>query len=127
MVLGFILYRLGGIIDDEVEDVNEEVKPRNIKEVIKQVHKVAEGEKIGPDGNETTDTDTSIETTDITDEEDGNDDSIVPKEQPEDAMFIPLGWPRKLPQVYYKGSDPEWQSFLEFARNMDKAPAVKRS
>ena len=35
----------------------------------------------------------------------------------ESVTFIPLGWPRKLPQEFYKGSDPEWQAFREFIGN----------
>ena len=44
---------------------------------------------------------------------------------PEDAIFIPLGFTRQRPQTYYKGSDPEWQSFLEFRRDRDKEKAVR--
>ncbi|KAL8671663.1 MAG: hypothetical protein Q9168_003843 [Polycauliona sp. 1 TL-2023] len=36
----------------------------------------------------------------------------------EDAtLFIPLGLAYQLPRTFYKGSDPEWQSFLQLCRN----------
>lgn len=50
------------------------------------------------------------------DEEEG-DDVEVPSEPPEDAWFIPLGLARQRPQTFYKGSDPEWQSFVEFSHD----------
>ena len=49
----------------------------------------------------------------------------VPETMPEDAVFIPLGLTRQRPQTFYKGSDPEWQSFLEFRRDRKKETAVR--
>jgi hypothetical protein len=43
-----------------------------------------------------------------------------------EPLFIPLGWPKELPQTFYKGSDPEWQSFLAFNRDPKKAAALQR-
>ncbi|KAI4149485.1 MAG: hypothetical protein L6R39_002494 [Caloplaca ligustica] len=34
-----------------------------------------------------------------------------------DTIFIPLGFAYKLPKTYYKGTDPEWQSFVELSKN----------
>ncbi|KAL8936771.1 MAG: hypothetical protein Q9216_004756 [Gyalolechia sp. 2 TL-2023] len=34
-----------------------------------------------------------------------------------DTVFIPLGFAYELPQKLYKGTDPEWQSFVELSRN----------
>ena len=111
---------------DGDENVLGKVEPAEVREAVKQVKKAAEGEKIGADG-ETTDVDTNdanSEMVDVTDE-DNEDNSEVPEEQPEDALFIPLGWPRQVPRVFYKASDPEWQSFHHFAKDKRKALAVK--
>jgi hypothetical protein len=35
----------------------------------------------------------------------------------DDAMFIPLGWPRLRPGKYYAGGDPEWEMFREISNN----------
>ncbi|KAL8885495.1 MAG: hypothetical protein Q9215_006666 [Flavoplaca cf. flavocitrina] len=35
----------------------------------------------------------------------------------DDTLFIPLGFAYQLPQTFYKGSDPEWQSFIQLSRN----------
>ena len=49
-----------------------------------------------------------------------------PEEPPEDSWFIPLGWARQRPQTFYKGHDPEWQSFLEFSQNRERNGFIKR-
>ena len=61
-------------------------------------------------------------------QEDGvdEDDVEVPAVMPENALFFPLGRPRQIPQTYYKGTDPEWQSFIEF-RNDHKRSGVVQS
>lgn len=35
----------------------------------------------------------------------------------EDTIFIPLGFAYQLPQKFYKGTDPEWQSFVQMSHN----------
>ena len=50
----------------------------------------------------------------------------VPDETPEDAWFIPLGWARQMPPTFYKGSDPEWQSFVDFSKDKKKNAAIRR-
>lgn len=52
-------------------------------------------------------------------------DVEVPEEMPEDALFIPLGITRPRPQEFYKGSGPEWQSFIEFNKDRDRQNAVR--
>ena len=59
------------------------------------------------------------------DEDEDEDDVQVPENMPEDAFFIPLGLVRQLPHTHYKGSDPEWQSFVEFGRNRERTTAVR--
>ena len=54
--------------------------------------------------------------------------NLDPPSEDEDLepLFIPLGWPKQLPQTYYKASDPEWQSFLAFNRDPKKAQQLQR-
>ncbi|KAL8918013.1 MAG: hypothetical protein Q9208_007611 [Pyrenodesmia sp. 3 TL-2023] len=57
-------------------------------------------------------------TDDEEDEEDAVDEDDQNKEGVEDnTIFIPLGFAYKLPRSYYKGTDPEWQSFVELSKN----------
>ena len=60
-------------------------------------------------------------------QEDGvdEDDVEVPEVMPENAFFFPLGRPRQIPQTYYKGSDPEWQSFIEFRKDHKRSGVVQ--
>ncbi|KAL8818845.1 MAG: hypothetical protein Q9223_002613 [Gallowayella weberi] len=64
--------------------------------------------------------------------EEVEDDGIRKKDEEKEAarkeeetIFIPLGYPYELPQTFYKGSDPEWQSFVRLARNRKKCAALK--
>lgn len=54
---------------------------------------------------------------------DGNGSMI--NQIPEEAIFIPLGWPRECPKTYYKGTDPEWQSFLEFNQDRKRSMRIR--
>ena len=51
----------------------------------------------------------------------------VPDEMPEDAVFIPLWFPKAKPEYFYKGSDPEWQSYAAFARDRERRNKVRRT
>ena len=53
------------------------------------------------------------------------DEVQIPETMPEDAIFIPFSLTRQLPQTFYKGSDPEWQSFIKFKRDRDREPKVR--
>ena len=57
-------------------------------------------------------------------EEEGNE-AELPEEPPEDSWFIPLGWARQRPQTFYKGHDPEWQSFVEFSQNGERSISIR--
>ncbi|KAL8852885.1 MAG: hypothetical protein Q9221_002261 [Calogaya cf. arnoldii] len=46
-------------------------------------------------------------------------------DEKDDAIFIPLGLTYQLPRTFYKGSDPEWQSFIQLSRNKKKCEALK--
>ena len=43
----------------------------------------------------------------------------------EDSIFIPLGLAYELPRQYYKGSDPEWQSFIKLANDKQRCNYLK--
>ena len=94
--------------DDDEEDApgQNESSTREVELVQTKVgHEAAEGE-------------------DECSNEDGTDVQL-PDTIPEDAYFIPLGFPRQRPQIFYRGSDPEWQSFLEFSRDRKRALAIR--
>lgn len=59
-------------------------------------------------------------------EANAQDDITVPDEIPDDAIFIPLGRARQRPKEYYKGSDQEWQSFMELAHDKKRNVLVRR-
>lgn len=59
------------------------------------------------------------------DVEDEDEEDLVPEIMPDDALFIPLGLAHQRPPVYYKGTDPEWQSFLEFAADRKRSNQVR--
>ena len=53
------------------------------------------------------------------------EDVDVPEEMPEDALFIPLGIARQKPQTFYKGTDPEWQSFVDFSKDRKRSQLIR--
>ena len=53
------------------------------------------------------------------------EDVDIPEEMPEDALFIPLGLARKKPQIFYKGTDPEWQSFVDFSKDRKRSQMIR--
>lgn len=57
-------------------------------------------------------------------EGDGKEDEI-PDTLPEDALFIPLSPVRQRPAKLYKGSDPEWQSFVQFAQDRKRRSHIE--
>lgn len=58
-------------------------------------------------------------------EDDEGEEGSIPEAMPEDAFFIPLGLIRQRRPAFYKGSDPEWQSFVEFSRDLQRAQLVR--
>ncbi|KAL6715978.1 hypothetical protein ACLMJK_006940 [Lecanora helva] len=59
-------------------------------------------------------------------EQDESQEVEIPETMPEDAIFIPLGFTRQLPLTFYKGSDPEWKSFVEFRNDGGRGIAVRK-
>ncbi|KAI4151064.1 MAG: hypothetical protein LQ340_003715 [Diploschistes diacapsis] len=111
-----LLSKLGSLLDED----EEQTKSSQVKEALRQVKKVREGEKLGPEGEVGLEAN-EAEAEEVPDEE----EDIVPDEQPDDAWFIPVGWPQRKPREYYRGSDPEWRSFTEFAKNEERGRLVR--
>lgn len=54
------------------------------------------------------------------------DDIEIPEdEEDDDSLFVPLGWPKRLPQQYYHQSDEDWQEFIKFSNNAEKKKAIR--
>lgn len=65
-------------------------------------------------------------------QEGGDGREITPEEEESgiyyadpSSTFIPLTWSKKLPRTFYKGSDPEWQSFLAIAKDKPRHTALQ--
>jgi hypothetical protein len=43
----------------------------------------------------------------------------------EDGLFIPFGWPKKIPKTNYKRTDPEWQSYVKLARDSKRLTEIQ--
>ena len=85
-----------------------------------------EEEKAAARGERTFEAETEDATATTTDTESTEEDDFqIPEEKPENAVFIPLGFTRQLPHTFYKGTDPEWQSFMEFAKNKQRTLAIR--
>ncbi len=60
------------------------------------------------------------------DEKDAMHENDISKEAIEaKPIFIPLGFPYKLPRTYYKGTDPEWQSFIQLSKDKKQCNNLK--
>lgn len=57
-------------------------------------------------------------------QEDGEEDGMTVVDD-EDATFVSLQYPKKLPKVFYKQSDPEWQEFMKFSHDRERQAAIK--
>ncbi|KAK3054327.1 hypothetical protein LTR09_004595 [Extremus antarcticus] len=42
-----------------------------------------------------------------------------------ESTFIPLTWSKTLPRTYYRGSDPEWQSFIQIAKDRTRHKKIQ--
>lgn len=52
-------------------------------------------------------------------------DSETPEEL-EDALFIPFpGTIKQIPQSPYRGSDPEWQEYIKFSKDLELIKKVR--
>lgn len=54
-------------------------------------------------------------------------DFELPEELPEDAVFLPLTFPREIPPSFYKGSDEAWQSFVALSHDKPKIKELRNT
>ena len=109
---------LVGSLDDEEDEVE-------VTKSVKQAAAVAtKKETLGPDEVEGDNIEEQGEQ--VEDEGgEGEEEITVPEQAPEGAWFIPLGWARECPPSFYKGHDPEWQSFVEFSQDRQRSLLVR--
>lgn len=50
------------------------------------------------------------------------EDEVEEIELTGEEWFLPMTFAKKLPKQYYRGTDPEWQSFMELSK--DKAHQI---
>jgi len=106
------VFYLRDILDDEQEVEDEEVPAQSkAVEARKSTEEPEAGE--GEDGGLQADG------------EEEEEDVDIPLESPEDSWFIPMGLARQRPQTFYKGNDPEWQSFVEFSHDKKRNSFVR--
>jgi hypothetical protein len=107
--------------EDEEEEEKDGIVPNHATETAEAVKPAPlPWQETGPGAADDTLTNEGRE---VEDEED-SDEVHIPEELPEDAIFIPLGLARKLPPALYKGSDPEWASFVEFSNDQKRKKEV---
>lgn len=100
------------------EDREEEEEKEEEEEEDEEDEQKQEGEE---DNDEDDEEDDEFEEEEEEDEEDDEE----PQPIPENALFIPLGFARQRRASYYKGSGPEWQSFMEFSRDEKRNDFIK--
>lgn len=54
-----------------------------------------------------------------------DEEPVIPVDLPEDAIFIPLWFAKAEPQIFYKGSDPEWQAYQKFSRDKHRQKSIR--
>ncbi|KAF2456811.1 hypothetical protein BDY21DRAFT_346158 [Lineolata rhizophorae] len=59
--------------------------------------------------------------------EEYDEEAELEEEIPEESIFIPIGWAKRKPQTFYRGSDPEWQEFLRLAGDIKRQHGLQRS
>jgi len=41
------------------------------------------------------------------------------------SVFLPMQYPKQLPQTFYKQSDPEWQEFVKMSWDEPRKEAIR--
>lgn len=101
--------------------VNEDEGEAKVNDEADDEYEEAENEDEEQDEEDDDDDDDEEEE----EEDDEGEEGSIPEAIPEDALFIPLGLIRQRRPAFYKGSDPEWQSFVEFSRDRNRAQLVR--
>ncbi|KAI4157873.1 MAG: hypothetical protein LQ342_007939 [Letrouitia transgressa] len=58
-------------------------------------------------------------------QKEGGGARLSKRDNENETYFIPLGFPYQLPKTYYKGSDPEWESFVQLSKNRERRERLK--
>lgn len=58
-------------------------------------------------------------------QEEDEEEFEIPDTLPEDAIFIPFGFVHQRPLSFYKGTDPEWQSFVQLSRDPKRITQIR--
>ncbi|KAL9043186.1 MAG: hypothetical protein Q9214_003580 [Letrouitia sp. 1 TL-2023] len=60
-------------------------------------------------------------------QKEGEEAQLSKRNNEDDTYFIPLGLPYQLPKEYYKGSDPEWERFVQLSKNREQRERIKNN
>ena len=52
-------------------------------------------------------------------------EDVEPEEGEDTSLFIPLSFPKVLPQEFYKSTDAEWQEFVKFSKDAKRKKGVR--
>lgn len=52
-------------------------------------------------------------------------EDVEPEEGEDVSLFIPLSFPKVLPQEFYKSTDAEWQEFVKFSKDAKRKKSVR--
>lgn len=99
--------------------MNEEVEDEDALEQHRRARRAstpAEGPK-NSGGREITDQDEE----DWKEQEDGDEE----EEYDDGLLFFPTGFTRPAPKTFYRGSDPEWDTFIQIARDHQRMDKLK--
>jgi hypothetical protein len=58
--------------------------------------------------------------------DDGSSELHRDDEDEESGFFLPLMWPVEMERTFYKGSDPEWQEYMKFAKDKESQKRAHR-
>ncbi|KAL9126631.1 MAG: hypothetical protein Q9217_004351 [Psora testacea] len=105
LVRASLILLLAWYISDHVlEDDKEEAKS-GVKSPSRALQNIDKDNLSNPDEEE---------------EEEEEAEMQLPENMPEDAVFIPLWFPKQKPPYSYTASDPEWQSYATVAKDQEK-------
>lgn len=109
--------------DDEEKVVSKPKRENATAKLIKKAKEDKHGAQPGQNIGCTQDASASEDVNGVL--EGDEDETVVPDTLPENALFIPFGFVRQRPATFYKGSDPEWQGFFDFAAEPRRIKAVQ--
>lgn len=58
-------------------------------------------------------------------EEEGEDGEEIVSVDDDDALFISMQYPKRLPGILWKQSDPEWQELSKFSKDRERQKVAR--